>query len=472
MLYSRKLFSRKSSSLICVLSALVTPLLMSSPVFAQQSILSVGDSIVQGTAGQCSFRLPLSKMMFNDASCQVSFVGSRTDPFRPPTNGNCTAADFTDHFAESGRRADFFLSRLGAEVQNEAPDYVIMHVGSNDMNQNQTVETTIDEISALMTTVFAERPNATILMGNIIPWDDSRTGEPGTTDRIAALGIAVEALVAQRRSQGDSVEIVDVRSGFDTDTMTVDGVHPNSVGERLMADRFLARFDQLGLCNTFTLPQKTLINGDWYQISLPADPGSNNRVRDLFSDDLPIDQMANGTPGQGTWTMFEYVNSGSGASEDSYRRLGPDDRLNAGTGYWIRQVTGSSVQIDMPPLSLPSTLSAEAACASGRGCVAVPLSADANGVRWNLVGNPFTLNRPYGSVRVDTDSSTCSDGCTPAEASSGNVAGDVLFRYNDAANRYDRITSGSSLSVWDAGWLGVLPGAQGRDARLLFSAGN
>lgn len=434
-------------------------------------ILSVGDSIVQGTKGQCSFRFPLSQMMLNDPSADVEFVGSRSGLFRGPAFENCTSADFTNHFAESGRRADYFQPLIESELVVQNPDYVILHVGSNDMNQGQPVSTTIDEIDDLITRTLQQQPNATVLVGNIIGWDDETAGTDGVGPRIAALGLEVDALVNRRIVAGDSVVLVDVRNGFDPVGMTVDGIHPNNVGERFIADQFLSALADLGVAQRFEVPTKTIGDGEWNQISLPADPRFENTVAEILGDDLPVDEMSASNGGQGTWALVELVYSNAG---DSYRYMNGDDFMRMGTGYWIVQVGRDSVTLDMPALALPTTLSLDVACASDSGCFSIPLRTDTNpqSLRYNLIGNPFVQDRQLVTTRAVTDSGDCAIGCAPITAQTSNVIANLFWNWDGANQQWRVLRSADRLNAWDAGFLPVLPGAQGRNPRLLFSAGN
>ena len=110
-------------------------------------ILSVGDSITQGTAGQCSYRRALTQILANTPGCDASFVGSQLAVNR---NTAACRTDYTPHFGFSGRTADWLSreSRYTTELASQAPDRVLLHIGSNDIRDagSQGVASTVQDI--------------------------------------------------------------------------------------------------------------------------------------------------------------------------------------------------------------------------------------------------------------------------------------------------------------------------------------
>jgi len=220
------------------------------------NIMPIGDSITEGVRGECSYRKPLAEALLNRSQCPVAFVGART---AVSNTDECLASNMP-HEAISGIRADFFndASRMEVIVDNAQPDIVIAHLGSNDLNQRQGVASTIEDIDGMVDLLFAQKPGVTVLLANIIPWDSddhpNYTKSNFPNDDVdmmaetAELAEEVDALVTARRLLGQKIRLVDVRSGFDTTTMTVDGVHPNADGDAHIADRVLAVLDDMSVC--------------------------------------------------------------------------------------------------------------------------------------------------------------------------------------------------------------------------------
>ena len=209
-----------------------------------------------------------------------------------------------------------------------------------------------------------------------------------------------------------------------------------------------------------TLYSKVLRNNQWYQIGLPADPGSSRTLSALFGDELNINDLFH------TWAIFEYVIDPVDPALDGYRRFTPSTELIPGKGYWILQDTGQSVNISLPPGSVFfSGMVPSPGCPSIAGCISVPVSGGPNVDRVNLVSYPL----PYSSDFQDTlvaFPGACANGCSPSEASSANVLFDRAFRWNE--NQYDVITSaGLPIRPWDGLWMSTLNGTSGEVEWLL-----
>jgi len=204
---------------------------------------------------------------------------------------------------------------------------------------------------------------------------------------------------------------------------------------------------------TFDLP-----SNQWRQISLPCDPGTNNKVSDVFAN-MP------GTYGT-DWIMYRY-DEASGAYQD----VGTAGILEQSKGYWIIQQSGSNATLSMPQGSTPA---ATTDCASSpRGCVETPLSIQAG---WTMVGYPHYTQGIFGNLSLVTDDTyypgygtqyrptPCAkdlpsrDGCSLREAKSYDISADKLWTYD--GSKYVEIKNDSDvLKPWTAYWVGFLPRA-------------
>ena len=240
------------------------PVLLPGQAAAQVKIMPVGDSITQGISGECSYRRPLSQALIKNA-CDVEFVGSRTTA---GTGGTANvppipvcAPQNTDHQGVSGYRADQILNNsqydFTTELNNRQPDIVLLHIGSNDIFQNRTVSATVDRIDDIIDRVFQQRPSATVVVADVIPWSEESVTfiDPFVNDNrdmlavSAELSAAIKTLVNGRASAGDAVVLVEVKDGFENDLMSIDGVHPNPVGEAHIANKMLTALYDLNVCN-------------------------------------------------------------------------------------------------------------------------------------------------------------------------------------------------------------------------------
>ncbi len=193
-------------------------------------IMPLGDSITQGDSDHDTYRRPLWKSLVADGY-DVDFVGSLNANHR----GAPPHSDFDrDHEGHWGWRVDEILEWIPGWTEAAEPDVVLIHVGSNDVFQNESIDSTIDELSQLIVGIRESRPEVTLLLAQIIP---TRNG--GTNARIRELN----ARIAQLASS--NVIVVDQFTGFDPETQTYDGVHPNADGEIHLSDRWLEALEDV-----------------------------------------------------------------------------------------------------------------------------------------------------------------------------------------------------------------------------------
>ena len=245
-------------------------------------IMAVGDSITHGVAGVSSYRREFTALL-ESASCSFTMVGSQQtsqpagrDPDCIDTgiigdgwgwNGteSCLVGQETAvvepyvgaHEGYSSHRADHFLTgnvtsagdNPGIQVSMQIfdPDVVLLHVGSVDMFNQQTVASTVTDINNVLNTINETKPNTLVLIANIIPWFSDKP-YPEIGRDVESVGDGVEALVAAR--QDPLLKIVDVRSGFTEGLMLDDLIHPNEIGEAHIADAFASVYQPLAACSS------------------------------------------------------------------------------------------------------------------------------------------------------------------------------------------------------------------------------
>lgn len=192
-------------------------------------IMPLGDSITQGDSDHETYRRPLWKTL-ESLGHRVDFVGS----LRSHHRGAPPRSDFDmDHEGHWGWRTDEILERLEQWLTASEPDYVLVHLGSNDVFQGQPNDETIAELRRLIEITRDVRPQATIFLAQIIPTD-----RPAINRTIVALNREIARLAAP------DVVIVDQHEGFDADAQTYDGVHPNPSGEIHLSERWLEALER------------------------------------------------------------------------------------------------------------------------------------------------------------------------------------------------------------------------------------
>jgi len=197
-------------------------------------------------------------------------------------------------------------------------------------------------------------------------------------------------------------------------------------------------FSSTALAVDFTLP-----SGQWRLISLPANPPEQkNTVESIFGDDI-------GGEYGSRWVLFEFD-----AETNGYHKLLKSDSIAIGKGYWITQVTGHPVILDMPAGSANLLTSSVPLVSSGN-----------NQVQWNLLGYPFSVSGNLNDFSVkaahvntdDNDLMPClSSGC-PFDMN--NLVYDHVWIY-DGGSYVDKNMSGSwgigaELESWDGFWIAV-----------------
>jgi hypothetical protein len=208
-------------------------------------ILPLGDSITGASKYKVSYRYPLWKHLV-DANKQVEFVGSQ---FHKGNGGRVGWETYKDlpftpaNEGHSGWRADQILNGLesGKEkgltswLNSYRPDIALIHLGTNDMYQKQTPESTRDEIEQIISKLRGNNPNVKVLLASVIPMRNNAS--------IVRLNQLLAQLSVKLNQPNSPVASVDMYTGFSLETdMQNDKTHPNASGEKKMAKRW---FDAL-----------------------------------------------------------------------------------------------------------------------------------------------------------------------------------------------------------------------------------
>jgi acyl-CoA thioesterase-1 len=193
-------------------------------------IMPLGDSITESTAGMPTYRFFLWHLLQNEGY-RIDFVGSMEGAHDgAPSNTNFDM----DHEGHWGWRADEVLARLPDWVAPASPDIVLLHIGHNDLCQGQPLDSTVNEISAMIDILRTTNPSIVILLAqNIASMWPCHAQMPEFIARLPALAAA-------KSTAQSPVSLVDHHTGFDPPTMTWDGQHPNAKGESLIAERWFA----------------------------------------------------------------------------------------------------------------------------------------------------------------------------------------------------------------------------------------
>ncbi|HKY72490.1 MAG TPA: SGNH/GDSL hydrolase family protein [Nitrospira sp.] len=191
--------------------------------------MPLGDSITQSSKGLDSYRYYLWHRLI-DKGYRVDFVGSKHgvgDGLPPDTDFDM------DHEGHAGWRADEILTQVQAWAAAASPDVVLVHIGTNDLSQGQTVGSTVSDIGSIIDELRSVNPRIHILLAQLI----AKAGVPS----VAVLNARLPSLVDDKQQADSPLVLVDQYTGFDPSTMTYDGTHPNADGESRMADRWFEK---------------------------------------------------------------------------------------------------------------------------------------------------------------------------------------------------------------------------------------
>ena len=185
-------------------------------------VMPLGDSITDGYNVSGGYRTRLWQDLQNDAY-MVDFVGSKN-------SGPTTLGD-RDHEGHSGYRIDEIDKNLDTWMSAAAPRTVLLHLGTNDMNQDYAVDQAPARLSALIDKIRKDAPNADIFVSTIIPFSDATKEARAQTYNAAIPGIV--------KSKDSKVHLVDMRPTI-TASDLADGIHPTRAGYDKMADVWYA----------------------------------------------------------------------------------------------------------------------------------------------------------------------------------------------------------------------------------------
>ncbi len=192
--------------------------------------MPLGDSITQGAANYDSYRRPLWKLLKKN-NARVDFVGSLKTNY-PYTRSAHSDFDM-DHEGHWGWRADEVLTKIDGWAEQATPDIVLVHLGSNDILQNQKNEDTVEELRQIIIALRKHNPRIEIFLAQLIPIADKTANM-----RIQELNGLLPDMARSITTDDSPVHMVNQYEGFDAFEGTYDRIHPNDSGIEKMAQKW------------------------------------------------------------------------------------------------------------------------------------------------------------------------------------------------------------------------------------------
>lgn len=194
-------------------------------------IMPLGNSVTQSNYAHYSYRYFLWKKLV-EAHVNFDFVGTLNsnrdgNPEWPEYMGLSFDSDHEGHW---GFRADEILAELPEWLSYYFPDIVLLHIGSNDCLQDNSIESTVLEIKQIIAELRNKNSSVTILLAKLIPFIDT-----SINNRINTLNANMNNIAGEVTTPLSKVIVVDQNTGFDVQKDTFDGGHPNESGEEKMA---------------------------------------------------------------------------------------------------------------------------------------------------------------------------------------------------------------------------------------------
>jgi lysophospholipase L1-like esterase len=200
-------------------------------------VMPLGDSITDGFNVAGGYRINLWQRLAA-GGYTVDFVGSGF-------NGPASLGDH-DHEGHSGWRIDQIDANIVGWLQSYSPRTILLHIGTNDMNQNYDIANAPARLSALIDKIRANAPIVELFVAQITPETN-----PTLESRVQAFNAAIPGIVGQK---GSMTHLVDMHSAITTADLA-DGVHPNAAGYDKMGARWFSALQSVpGSLTPVTVP--------------------------------------------------------------------------------------------------------------------------------------------------------------------------------------------------------------------------
>lgn len=217
-------------------------------------VMIAGDSISHEFAGDYTWRFRIWQE-FRRQGVPMTLVGPRSGNTGPiPFWIVPSWRTYDRHDSLGGSKLQNQKDTIAAEVAQAQPDVVLLMSGFNDLNHGAPASTVIADMDTYLTNLFTARPETRVVLSPVL----HTVIYPGTAVRtIDAPGGAIDTvntgyagLVTKYQGLAHDIRTVDTSAAWVPRRHTVDGVHPTSTGETILAQRYGASLFQMGVLKT------------------------------------------------------------------------------------------------------------------------------------------------------------------------------------------------------------------------------
>ncbi len=257
-----------------------TPVHIPLPEPAQQNpvrVMFVGNSITKGGGLDGGFRREIYHK-FLESKIWVDFVGRFQD-------GNFPDAE---HEGISGQRADEVLANINTILATNPPDIVVLHIGTNDINQNQSPSATVDEVSSILDEIIRFGQDQQRIIPTVLAKIVAR--EPGTSRAQATqtYNMLLEEMANRRIQAGDPIHLVDLETLLNHPDDYYDELHPNCLGHQKMATPLYQGIQEVISTYYQAETAAASTNGSAIEGFSLIDAQSNTEIRSLQDGDVVV----------------------------------------------------------------------------------------------------------------------------------------------------------------------------------------
>ncbi|UCM90452.1 FG-GAP-like repeat-containing protein [Streptomyces marincola] len=187
-------------------------------------ILPFGDSITFGAGSTtAAYRGPLLDELRQWENTTVNYVGSQR-------YGNIPDNENEGH---PNWKINDLIGITDSVMDTYKPNVVLLHIGTNDMNEAIDPVGAPDRLGSLMDRIFAKQPDVTLIVSTLVP-----SAYDVTEQRIVDFNRSLPQEVYERQRDGKRVWLVDNFSALDEASDLADLLHPSDDGYRKMGEVF------------------------------------------------------------------------------------------------------------------------------------------------------------------------------------------------------------------------------------------
>ncbi|RNL84661.1 hypothetical protein EFW17_12100 [Halostreptopolyspora alba] len=235
-----------------------TPAVEATPPPGTARVMVVGDSTVQGSSGDYTWRYRLWRHL-DDGGADVEFVGPHEDLIDVNTDegGSLDYADPDFDRAHAGRwgaTAEDLAEDIGEHVAEYEPHYLLLVAGINDLVAGGSVRDALDHLAEAVATARVGRGDVQVVLGEVTPvWDTGR--DEWTNERIHRFNRSLPALAERLTGEESPVVVARSAESYSPVEDNWDTTHPNARGELKIAAAFADTLaESLGLGEPYPRP--------------------------------------------------------------------------------------------------------------------------------------------------------------------------------------------------------------------------